>query len=148
MFKCRSCKTNKFSTEFYKDKKSSTGLRGECKECEKKRVGRNITPAHKRKRKTISARPTDGMTLVRKANYIDQRKETTPCASCGCYDHPKAMDYHHLDERQKLFQLSQIRRMRTNDLTFEMVVDEIQKCILLCATCHRKLHANVLCLMG
>ena len=107
-----------------------------------------MTPDHKRKRRTYSARPTDGMTLVRKADYIDKRKETTPCASCGCYDHPKAMDYHHLDEREKLFQLSQIRRMRTNDLTFEMVVAEIQKCILLCATCHRKLHANVLCLMG
>lgn len=61
------------------------------------------------------------------------------CVICGFSDHPRALEFHHVDPEAKEFHLSHqgltrsIRRMRA----------EAAKCVLLCANCHALVEAGV-----
>lgn len=61
------------------------------------------------------------------------------CAICGFSDHPRALQFHHVDPTTKKFHLSHqgltrgIREMRA----------EAAKCVLLCANCHALVEAGV-----
>jgi hypothetical protein len=61
------------------------------------------------------------------------------CNLCGydkCID---ALDLHHLDASQKEFGISSGGLTRA----WSKVVAEADKCILICANCHREVHAGV-----
>lgn len=143
---CSRCGIDKPTSQFFKDKNNKCGSRKQCKVCDRQVRGRHITPAHKRKRQSINQLPTDGMTLKDKLNWVISTKEGKSCEHCGCQPHTSALDYHHLNEKDKLFGLSGIRRFRTGEITLEMIKLEMKKCILLCANCHRALHAGALTL--
>lgn len=59
------------------------------------------------------------------------------CFVCGYDACPQAFDFHHPDPLQKDFTIS--RRMTS----FEAIRPELDKCILLCANCHREVHAGM-----
>jgi 5-methylcytosine-specific restriction endonuclease McrA len=62
------------------------------------------------------------------------------CCICGydkCYD---ALEFHHLDPSQKDFGLSSNGHTRS----WEKVKEELDKCILVCANCHREIHAHLI----
>lgn len=145
---CSKCSQEKSDEDFFKDKRGRNGRRSTCKTCDTNTKGRKITPPHLRKRATINGLPADGVTLAEKRRRIDDIKVTQPCACCGQYHTPKCMDFHHLDESTKSFSLSQIKRFKTNEITWKDIENEIAKCILVCATCHRKIHEGVVQLLG
>ena len=64
-------------------------------------------------------------------------KSKVACAHCG-FSHPAAIDFHHVvrDETHRAINFL-IRRGQ-----FAAAYDELKKCILLCANCHRILHYN------
>ena len=64
----------------------------------------------------------------------------TPCIFCGETD-PVCIDWHHVDPSKKEFQISFIRGKSK-----ERTLAEMAKCICICASCHRKLHAGHLSL--
>ena len=60
------------------------------------------------------------------------------CSRCGydrCID---ALEFHHLDSSLKGFGISD----RGYTRSWSKVLKEIDKCILICANCHRELHAQ------
>lgn len=60
------------------------------------------------------------------------------CEICNydkCY---KALEFHHIDPSKKDFDIS------ANSFAFERMKKEVDKCVLLCANCHRELHHNML----
>jgi len=62
---------------------------------------------------------------------------------CQICDYDKciaALDFHHLNEEDKEFDLS------TKGLTrsWERIKKEIKKCILVCANCHREIHNGLI----
>lgn len=61
------------------------------------------------------------------------------CQCCGYNKCPDVFDVHHLDPQQKDFSLSQIR---ASPKKWEIICAELRKCILLCANCHREIHAG------
>lgn len=63
---------------------------------------------------------------------INEIKANTPCADCGKYYHPVAMDFDHIGTN-KTQDVSRI--VRTG--TWEDVVAEMAKCELVCSNCHR-----------
>ena len=65
--------------------------------------------------------------------FIDSYK--TPCVICGEPD-PIVIDFHHIDPATKSFNISGHTRAK------EKVINEIKKCVCLCANCHRRLHAG------
>lgn len=64
----------------------------------------------------------------------------TPCVFCGETD-PVCIDWHHIDPSQKSFQISFIKGKAK-----EKTLEEMKKCVCVCASCHRKLHAGHLSL--
>ena len=57
------------------------------------------------------------------------------CAICGYQKCKEALELHHIDPTEKDFSISQ-----NKTLAWEKVVPELQKCILVCANCHREIH--------
>lgn len=62
------------------------------------------------------------------------------CVCCGYDKCMSAMDIHHLDPNKKDFSFG---RIRANPTAWPVIVEELRKCVLLCAICHREYHAGV-----
>ena len=65
-------------------------------------------------------------------------KEMLSCALCPENDEI-ALDFHHLDPTEKELCAHD---MVSNGIGWKQVVAEIEKCICLCANCHRKVHKH------
>lgn len=57
------------------------------------------------------------------------------CQHCGYNKCMAALDFHHLDPSQKDFSFSKKKAK------WETLKPELDKCMLLCANCHREVHA-------
>jgi hypothetical protein len=62
-------------------------------------------------------------------------KRTLKCTKCG-FDHPAALDFHHENPSEKEYN---VNRLVSNG-QFKKAEEEIKKCIVLCANCHRIHH--------
>ena len=62
------------------------------------------------------------------------------CCICGI-DKIYALDFHHLDPSQKEFTLGSVRGSIKG---WDSLVKEVEKCVLVCANCHRGYHAGEL----
>ena len=60
------------------------------------------------------------------------------CELCGYDRCPEALEFHHLDGSSKEFGVSSSGYTRS----WEAVRREIDRCALLCANCHREVHAG------
>lgn len=62
------------------------------------------------------------------------------CQFCGYNNYIGALDFHHIDGKNKEFELS------TRGLTrsWEKIKKEISKCVLVCANCHREIHGGLI----
>lgn len=58
------------------------------------------------------------------------------CIYCGYNKSFAALDFHHLDPNQKDFGIAQVKKLILNN----EIKNELDKCILLCANCHREEH--------
>jgi hypothetical protein len=56
------------------------------------------------------------------------------CSLCNLEDDPIIYDFHHVDDTSKDFQLS------SKVMSWEKLVIEAKKCVMLCSHCHRKVH--------
>jgi hypothetical protein len=55
------------------------------------------------------------------------------CENCGYDKHPRALQFHHIDPDNKTMGVS---RMIQNSFSWDEILNEIDKCELLCANCH------------
>ncbi len=61
------------------------------------------------------------------------------CAICGYQKYIGAFDLHHVGDSEKSFGLS----MKGLTRSWEKTKHEADKCILLCANCHREVHGGI-----
>ncbi len=61
------------------------------------------------------------------------------CVCCGYADHPGVLDFHHLDPLTKEFSIGDKGYTRS----WEKIKGELDKCILVCANCHREIELGV-----
>ena len=62
------------------------------------------------------------------------------CIFCGYCKYEGALDFHHVNSDSKNFGLSEKGITRS----WDKIQKELDKCILVCANCHRELHGNKL----
>jgi hypothetical protein len=62
------------------------------------------------------------------------------CMFCGYSKYIGALDFHHLNESKKEFSLS----IRGLTRSWSKILAEIDKCILVCANCHREIHGGMI----
>lgn len=114
---CNKCGIEKNLTDFARN---GRGYRTICKKCECERIKQKIL-----------------ITVV----YVQTLK--TKCAKCG-YDKDKsALDFHHVDESDKSFSIGGFACSRIWSKKTKQLIDaEVNKCICLCANCHREEHSK------
>lgn len=131
---CLLCRTEKPATDFHNVKRNKDGLHSYCKPCRKRYdAGKYAGDSHKK-------RQQKDMCAERRTR-LTQYKTSKGCLYCpetdGC-----CLDFHHRDPNQKDFDLA----AKLNSRSWQTVLKEIEKCDVVCANCHRKLHAErVLC---
>lgn len=109
---CSKCGAEKPLADFYTDPATKDGYHYHCKECNKANV--------KRKQRQL------------KLDLI--KYKGGKCADCGGTFHPSAYDFHHLDPTEKEGNISNMSRAKA--------FAEADKCVLLCANCHRVRHSD------
>ena len=71
-----------------------------------------------------------------KKQIVQDIKSQYTCAKCGD-SRGYVLDFHHINPEEKE---QTIARMTSNNYQLNKVYNEIQKCIVLCANCHREFH--------
>lgn len=71
--------------------------------------------------------------------WLKEYKSRLSCVICG-ENTPICLDFHHKDKDTKEFTLGGIRR---HGWGLEKMKKEIEKCIVLCSNCHKKIHAGL-----
>lgn len=134
MKKCSKCGFSKALSEFYQRKKHRTGEYYErCKECFKQRGRIYYHQNHERQLY---------LAKLRKKRYIQEREKwlsvikDKPCIDCGTKYPPYVMDFDHKDGETKVASISWLARRNTS--SFFKIKQEIEKCDLVCANCHRQ----------
>lgn len=63
------------------------------------------------------------------------------CIICGYNKCVSALDFHHVDANSKDFNVSS-----NTNRKWEILKEELDKCVLVCSNCHREIHANLILL--
>ena len=127
---CYKCNQKKDETLFKKDyrKHCKTKYSNQCLECCTK-----VYKIWRTKNKDYYNQKFRERRLARKQRAIELKGGK--CTKCQLVVHPAAFDFHHLDPTQKDFDIGLM--MSHSD---EHIFQELEKCVLLCANCHRTEH--------
>lgn len=71
--------------------------------------------------------------IARRAKRINAYKLAKGCEMCGYNEHSVALDFDHINPKEKKFSVSH----RLQHSTIKTLIAEIRKCRVLCANCHR-----------
>lgn len=63
------------------------------------------------------------------------------CGLCGYSKCINALELHHVNPEEKEFSISDIGKK--NIRAWNVIAQELEKCVLLCANCHREVHADM-----
>jgi hypothetical protein len=138
---CSNCEIEKDIEEFHNDKSRADSKTYVCKECECYR-SKNYYENNKEKR----SKQKKGYSRKR---YLRNRKDWTvwlrennhaTCESCHYSKCLAAIEFHHTDPTEKKFTVGTFMRRKCNNKNKKTVKEEISKCKVLCANCHRELH--------
>lgn len=114
---CSTCKEAKSLSQYFKSVKNRDGLQAQCKECQM----------------VVSIRYAAVKRKARREALVDYKGRR--CEHClGVFPTP-VYDLHHKDPSIKEFQFNQLASH-----SWEQILTEADKCILLCANCHRIEH--------
>jgi hypothetical protein len=91
---------------------------------------------HYRENKEVYARRQKEKYEKNKA-FIVQCKTNKKCSMCS-ESHPVCLEFHHIGEQKKEMKIADA----IYKLGLKRLKEEVAKCILLCANCHRKFHYN------
>jgi hypothetical protein len=76
----------------------------------------------------------DKRSYLKKKCKLAEIKLETGCENCGHSGHPDTLDFHHKNPEEKEFNVSGYLH---GSISWNKTVEEISKCEVLCANCHR-----------
>lgn len=131
MKKCTICKVEKDCSDFNKNRARKDGLNNICKECSKERSKRyykekgeihkdNVVKRNKKNRKVLQ-------------DFILNYFVDNHCKDCGNKD-VRVLEFDHLPEFEKS---NDISTMVGNSCSLKSLEEEINKCEVVCANCHK-----------
>ena len=85
--------------------------------------GRTISRKNERAKRRIQVRS--------KQNFLRAYKLAMGCVECGYDEHHSALQFHHRNPIEKVFNLA-----RCENFTWQMIQKEVEKCDVLCSNCH------------
>ncbi len=142
LIKCHKCKEEKLATLFHKNKSKKNGFADYCKDCKKEAARKEYTTHKKRyaeHRDNYRKLHPDSYRIGnnRRSKKIHKERvafiqtfKNVPCQDCGNTYDPEVMDFDHIDGKIK-----NVSQMTT--YSKERILQEIQKCDVICSNCHR-----------
>lgn len=98
----------------------------------------NRTEEEKRKSNYIHVKDFRVRIKERAVEYMGGK-----CVICGYFKCIKALEFHHINKEEKDFTIGS-----NTSIAWERVKNEIKKCILVCANCHREIHDGLTIWLG
>lgn len=132
MKKCKKCLQDKQEHEFNKRSRNIDGLDHKCKICARTRAKKLYDLDKPKNRKRIYKYRKK---IVKPMKDFVLSIRSLGCSLCNESD-PCCIDFHHVNN--KTDDISRIIK----HLSFNKLVNEINKCILLCSNCHKKVHRH------
>lgn len=131
MKQCTKCGVTKLKTDFYNRRKAPDGVQAQCKACAHEYYSKPGTL------QKYSIRNRRYRTLhTKKYNELKSNMLCNICSEAeSC-----CLDFHHLDPSKKDFNVSDL----IGKCNWNLILEEIQKCICVCSNCHRKIHAGII----
>lgn len=128
---CIVCKLEKLNSQFNKNKNHKDGLSKFCRDCGK---SFNKTYYENNKRKSHDKR-NDYRKKQRELckKIIWDHLKSHPCVDCG-EDDPVVLEFDHI----KGVKAHNICNMRAQGYALVTLMDEINKCVVRCANCHKR----------
>ncbi len=134
MKECSCCHKIKPLSDFYRRKLGSRSgeCYNHCKFCLKSRARKYYNENRVRQ---------SCLSNLRRIEYRKTRKKfiinlkDKPCVDCGCKYPHYVMDFDHRSGVPKIDNISHL--VNQNFLTYEQILEEVKKCDLVCANCHR-----------
>lgn len=114
---CPVCKETKDAKDFYKIKKKENCLSSWCRSCNAKNVVERMQQA--------------------KLKIVNLKGGC--CQICSFKEYLGALEFHHVDPKTKDMGIS---RLAVDKITPKLL-NEINKCVLVCSNCHRMIHAGI-----
>jgi hypothetical protein len=130
---CTKCKEEKSSSEFRKDKAKSDGFQPFCKVCAREHHRSNYSEKYSEK---YNIRNNERRS--KHLSLLNEYKKTLSCVVCG-ENETVCLEFHHTDPTEKEFTIG-----ASMQRSWESIKWEIDKCVCLCANCHKKVHAGIL----
>ncbi|HBY20804.1 MAG TPA: hypothetical protein DEG71_07320 [Clostridiales bacterium] len=117
---CSECYVKTFNTERF------------CLKCNTIKPANEFTPTSVYCKKCLSKYTNDKWKKLKKdaVEYKGGR-----CEICGYNKCIAALEFHHKNSSEKEFNIGSVRTLQIS-----LIADELDKCILLCANCHREAH--------
>jgi hypothetical protein len=126
---CGICGIEKDESEFHR--KTQNKLHSMCKMC-KKEYDKKWYKNNQRRRDLLNERGRER--CKRNMEFIRNYKISKGCKICGYNKTYYALEFHHETDDKKYT----VSKMKT--LSIKTVMKEIEKCIVICANCHREIH--------
>lgn len=130
MKRCSKCKEEKNLSEFVKRKASKDGMNHHCRKCSRAYINQH----YQNNKKYYNDKRRQYQKDIRV--WYQEYKKTLVCNECG-FNHPAALDFHHKDDNKE----QNISQMQSSG-SKRKIMEEIKKCIVFCANCHRIHHFN------
>lgn len=126
---CCICKRKKIEKNFYKNSSRRDGLQTFCKNCSKKLSHKIYTSLSKKDKEKRIKR----VLLLKKRNrqFLWDYLKKHPCVDCGL-DNPVVLEFDHLKDK-----IGNIAELAHKGCSIQTLSNEIAKCEVRCANCHR-----------
>lgn len=131
---CSKCKIEKPRDEFLWKNKSKNLKHSVCSECYKE-VRKKSYDANSEYYKNKSKNRRKNHSIK-----YEEYKKTLSCIVCS-ESESVCLDFHHLDSSGKEYSVG---TKKYSTQSFETTKKEIEKCVVLCSNCHRKLHYGII----
>lgn len=130
---CSKCNTTKPAIEFSFDKSQRDGLAFYCKPC--LRECRRLSYHHTKPNSNAKKRKHSRYTTLREwiLSYLLQH----PCVDCGETD-PIVLEFDHV----RGVKVTEVSKLLAKVCGLKMLEDEVAKCDVRCANCHRRMTAK------
>jgi protein-arginine kinase activator protein McsA len=128
---CGTCKKDKDVVEFNKNKAKSDGLSTICRKCSNEHAKKYYIDHHKKMKNQIN--------ICKSNRVIENRKKlysyllTHPCIDCQEND-PIVLEFDHVRGTKKEI----VSKLVNQGFSWEVILNEIKKCEVRCANCHRR----------
>jgi hypothetical protein len=130
MKKCPKCNEEKALIDFAKNSFREDGLQRICRACVKKQDAELF----KKNKNNIVAR--NKKYADKTIKWFKEYKQTLSCEACG-ESREWVLDFHHKNPNEKDFNIGGKWK---NGYSISRLKSEINKCVCICANCHRDFH--------